>query len=418
MVEHSLEDAAGQSSRSALAGAVWSRAFDKAIVSLAASRLAGALQGSIIVSLPSGITVTLGDDTGGETAQVQLVSYKPLWRCMTRGPLGFAESYMRDELRSSDLAAVFRFFIANKPALDEAGRGWFRVRRQDRSYHGARRNTRTGSRRNIAEHYDLGNDFYRLWLDAGMQYSSALYRNDHACLEAAQAAKLDAVMHALDLKPDMSVLEIGCGWGAVAERVVAAGAELVALTLSTEQATYTRERLSALRERSVASDIRLQDYRDVDGCYDRVVSIEMIEAVGEEYWPAYFETVKQRLAPGGAAVIQAITIEEKSFAEYRGTTDFIQRYVFPGGMLPTKARIVEEAAAAGLVCETLEEFGLSYARTLRQWRRRFKAAWPEIQKLGFDERFRRLWNYYLVYCEVGFEQNVIDVALYRLRHAE
>lgn len=415
MVDRSLER---RNTRAALMPASgrlsWRRMLDKAILGQAKRRLKGRLVGTITITFPSGRSERFGTGGDGIDAEVRVRTYRPLLRCLHRGPLGFAESYLRDEVETPDLMEVFRFFIANQPALDQAGKGWFRVRRRDKAYHGARRNTRRGSRRNIAEHYDLGNAFYSLWLDEGMQYSSALFREHGLTLEAAQQAKLDLIMESLALKPGMKVLEIGCGWGAVAERTALAGGDLVGLTLSREQAAYARERLDRLTGAPGRGEIRIEDYRDVSGTYDRLVSIEMIEAVGEEYWPAYFETLKSRMAPDGAAIIQAITISEDYFESYRNGTDFIQRYVFPGGMLPTKTAISEQAARAGLDCETIREFGPSYAETLKIWRERFDAAWPQIRALGFDERFRRLWNYYLMYCEAGFETNAIDVGLYRL----
>jgi cyclopropane-fatty-acyl-phospholipid synthase len=281
-------------------------------------------------------------------------------------------------------------------------------------YHRSRSNTRAGSRANISAHYDLGNAFYRLWLDPSMTYSSALYASPHQSLETAQHAKCDRILDALELQSGQRLLEIGCGWGHFAMRAAERGAQVTGLTLSQEQL----QEAQSLAERSgqnERTEFRLQDYRDTTETYDRIASVEMIEAVGEENWPDYFKTLHDRLTAGGTAVLQAITIDEAIYDTYRAKADFIQRYIFPGGTLPTHALIEQHAQAAGLTFETVELFGASYAKTLAEWRRNFHAAWPEIAKLGFDERFKRMWDYYLAYCEAGFERGTCDVGIYRLR---
>lgn len=388
--------------------------LDRLIARFARSRLDRlAFIGGLVVVLPSGVAIQVGRPGPGD-ARVRLFSHRPVWSGLRRGALGFAESFLAGECAVDNLTSLFDFFIVNKDALEEAGGGWLRADKRDRAFHFSRENTRSGSRRNIAEHYDLGNPFYRLWLDAGMQYSSGIYRGASDTLEVAQRVKLDRVMASLDVRPSDTVLEIGCGWGAVLEEVARAGAHAVGLTLSEEQARFARARLAGVPG-GAEVDIRLQDYRDVDGQFDRIVSIEMIEAVGEKYWPTYFQTLRRALKPDGHAVIQAITIRPSSFVAYRREPDFIQRYVFPGGMLPTVPLMRVEARRAGLDFETIESFGTSYAQTLRDWRERFEACWPKIEKLGFDDRFRRLWLYYLTYCEAGFDGGVIDVGLYKLR---
>ena len=313
-----------------------------------------------------------------------------------------------------DLKALFEFYLANEAAITRAMPHVNDTRSADRSHHLSRANTRAGSRRNIADHYDLGNAFYSLWLDPSMLYSSGIYRDADDTLEAAQAEKLARILESLELSGGETLLEIGCGWGALATAAAQANARVTAITISAEQLAGARSRIA---EAGVAdrAEVRFEDYRDTTGTFDRLVSIEMIEAVGEENWPLFFGTVSNRLKPGGSAVIQAITIHEDAFARYRENPDFIQRYIFPGGMLPTVELMTERAGDARLAFETVERFGMSYALTLAEWRRRFEAAWPEIAKLGFDERFRRMWRYYLVYCEIGFERGLIDVGLYRLR---
>jgi cyclopropane-fatty-acyl-phospholipid synthase len=276
-----------------------------------------------------------------------------------------------------------------------------------------RANTLTGSRRNIVEHYDLGNEFYRAWLDPSMSYSSALYRDADMTLEDAQRAKQDRILALLDLKPGDTTLEIGCGWGSLAARVAAAGGPVTALTLSPSQRAFA---LDALAKAGLADrvDVRLQDYREVEGRFDRIVSIEMLEAVGEAYWPVYFDRLRSLLKPGGVAVLQVITIDHARLAAYSKCPDFIQRHVFPGGMLLSPEAIQAQVDRAGLQLDSSENFGLSYAATLAEWHQRFTAAWPTIAAQGFSPRFRKFWEYYLAYCEGGFRAGAIDVGLWRI----
>lgn len=370
--------------------------------------------GRLNLELPSGAGAIIGDPTAPTEAQMALRSYAALWKIVRRGALGFAESYIDGDIDTKDLKALFELYLANEPAITRAMPRLNETRYLDRRFHLSRRNTRNGSRRNIADHYDLGNAFYRLWLDASMLYSSGIYGEGAATLEDAQATKLHRILDSLELRGDETLLEIGCGWGALACAAAEQGAQVKAITISAEQLAGARERVAAAGL-SHRVELRFEDYRDTAGCFDRLVSIEMIEAVGEENWPLFFGAVGERLRPGGLAVIQAITIRDDAFAEYRRNPDFIQRYIFPGGMLPTVELIHRRAKDAGLEFETIERFGASYAATLAEWRHRFEATWPEIAKLGFDERFRRMWRYYLTYCEIGFEQGLIDVGLYRLR---
>ena len=329
------------------------------------------------------------------------------------GDHGFADGYLDGDWSTPELSQLLELFMRNETVLTpQAESGWLGLAR-NRLAHWRRANTRRGSRRNIAAHYDLGNDFFLPWLDDGMNYSSALYAGGDT-LEQAQVRKLDRAAALLELSGGERVLEIGCGWGALAERLIRRhGASVTGVTLSTEQLGYARARLAGAIKRGGA-DLRLQDYRDIDGRYDRIASIEMIEAVGESYWPAYFAKLRTSLRNGGMALLQAITIDERRFAAYRKRPDFIQRYIFPGGLLPTASIIEREAARAGLKLVHCESFGDSYAKTLHEWRRRFLRAWPHIEPLGFNERFRRMWEYYLAYCEVGFRFGVIDVSFFKL----
>jgi cyclopropane-fatty-acyl-phospholipid synthase len=281
-------------------------------------------------------------------------------------------------------------------------------------YHLFNRNDRKGSRKNIHAHYDLGNSFYSHWLDPSMTYSSAIFERPGQPLKDAQNAKYAALAQTLTLEPRHHVLEIGCGWGGFAEFAAKEiGARVTAVTISPSQHDFARKRLFDLGLAEKA-DIQLIDYRDVQGRFDRVASIEMFEAVGEAYWPTYFSKVHDVLAPGGRAGLQIITIRDELFEHYRNQTDFIQRYIFPGGMLPSETRLKAETARAGLDWRDVRRFGQNYADTLAEWGRRFEGAWDDITKLGFDERFRRLWRFYLSYCEAGFRTertNVIQLGL-------
>lgn len=370
--------------------------------------------GSITIELPGGRRFEHAARLPGPHGVLILVRWRALRKMVLGGDLGFAEAYIDGDWTTPDLTALIELAARNGSAIDAAIVPAWPVRLASRLLHRWRDNTRAGSRRNIMAHYDLGNAFYERWLDRGMTYSSALFTAPQQSLEDAQTAKQDRVLELLDLAGDERVLEIGCGWGGLAERLVAAGARVTGLTLSPAQLDYARARLAAVADRA---ELRLQDYRDTEGSFDRIVSIEMLEAVGERFWPVYFERLAARLAPGGLAVLQVITIEQRRFEGYRRNVDFIQRYVFPGGMLPSPPVLRQQIEAAGLRLLDAETFGDSYARTLAAWRDRFQAAWPELAAMGFPPAFRRLWEYYLCYCEAGFRTGAIDVGLYRLAHA-
>jgi len=370
--------------------------------------------GTLTVTLPSGATIRHQGVREGPEAVLMVRRWRALWWMMFEGAIGLARAYIEDDCRSPDLKALLDFGMQNEGTAVETAWRLVPSHLRERIHHARRANTRRGSRRNIAAHYDLGNDFYRLWLDAGMNYSCARYGPAAQTLEQAQEAKLDRVAELLEVQPEQRVLEIGCGWGPLAERLIERhGCRLTGLTLSTEQLEFARARLSH-RGMTENAELRLQDYRDIEGGFDRVVSIEMLEAVGEHYWPTYFAKLRQALTETGIAVLQAITIAEARFADYRRQPDFIQRYIFPGGMLPTMTIIRREAARAGLRLVACESFGASYVRTLAEWRRRFLGRWTEIQALGFDLRFKRMWEYYLSYCEAGFAAGAVDVNLLKL----
>ena len=371
-------------------------------------------RGRLSVVLPDGAAVMHRGALPGQEAQLELRSWKPLRALLLGGGNGFSECYIAGDWSSPDLAAFLRFCAENMAALKtEAGstRGAGLIARLR---HWCNRNSRAGSRRNILAHYDLGNSFYARWLDASMTYSSALYTAQEEDLADAQMRKLARIAELLQAGPGADILEIGCGWGALAEQLASCGARVTGLTLSPAQVQYARARLAAagLEERA---EIVLRDYRDENGVYDHIVSIEMLEAVGEAWWPSYFAALRARLKPGGRAVLQVITIDEGCFDDYRRHPDFIQLHVFPGGMLPTKSAIAAQAARAGLMLTGTEFFGQSYALTLAEWRRRFLRAWPEIEREDrFAPQFKRLWEYYLAYCEAGFVTGMTDVGLYVL----
>ena len=379
--------------------------------------LAAMDRGRLTFVLPDGARVDCRGPKPGPEATIVIHKMSALRRLLLSGDVAFAEAFIRGEWTTPDLAAAIEVAAVNGDAFMRAVEGSAPARFANWLMHRLRANSRAGSRRNIAAHYDLGNDFYRLWLDPQMFYSSGIYRSADETLESAQENKINRILDLLDARNGQSVLEIGCGWGGLAAAIAKTGAGAVTgLTLSNEQLAFAK---NVVRQHGIESkvDLRLQDYRDVGGVFDRIVSIEMIEAVGAEYWPVYFSTLRDRLAVNGHIVLQAITIEDSRFATYINTPDFIQRYIFPGGALPCPRALQEEAHRAGLRIETIENFGEGYARTLSEWRSRFHENWDEIEKLGFDPSFRRLWDYYLCYCEGGFRAGAIDVGLYRLSHA-
>jgi cyclopropane-fatty-acyl-phospholipid synthase len=371
--------------------------------------------GALTVIFPNGRTRTVGSPSTGEHAVLRLNNFKVLSEAMQRGTVGFAAAYMRGDIESDDLTALFRFFLQNRDMFEQANPGFFRRAAGDLHYHLSRRNTLEGSRKNIAEHYDLGNDFYGQWLDPSMTYSSAVFTSGDQSLEEAQLVKYRRVADMAGVTEGSSVLEIGCGWGGFAETVARHyKANLRGITLSAEQLKYGQERLAKQGLDNFATLV-FEDYRHTEGQFDHIGSIEMIEAVGEDNWPSYFQTVHDRLKPGGTAAIQAITINEADFDGYRSGPDFIQRYIFPGGMLLTKTVMKEFGDKYNLVLENVETFRLSYAKTLKLWRERFLERWPMIAPLGYDEEFKRKWVYYLSYCEAGFTEGSIDVGIYQYR---
>ncbi|MFO1315261.1 MAG: cyclopropane-fatty-acyl-phospholipid synthase family protein [Burkholderiales bacterium] len=379
--------------------------------------------GRVDVTGPDGVRRTFGP--GGppapgvkaNPAELVLVDWQVAANALKGGDVAFAEDYMRGRWDTPDLTQLLTVLAANQQALERAFYGHWWTRGLLRFRHWLNANTRRQARRNIVAHYDLGNAFYAQWLDPTMTYSAALFDGDPSRpLSAAQQAKYDRILRELALPAGARVLEVGCGWGGFAETAARAGHHVTGISLSDAQTGWARDRIAraGLADRA---DLRLQDYRDVRGSFDGVASIEMFEAVGERWWPAYFRAVRDALAPGGRACIQTITIADARFERYRTQSDFIQQYVFPGGMLASPSRFVTLAADAGLRLVDAHAFGRDYAETLKRWLSAFDRALPEVRAQGFSERFVRCWRFYLAYCAAGFDTQTTDVAQYTLARA-
>lgn len=397
------------------APSLWTHILSRLLEWAALPLIGNPQHGAVTVVMPDGRSRTAGKPQPGLHAVLKLNNFKVLTNSMRRGTLGFAEAYINGDIEVDDLTALFRFFLQNRSMFENANKGFFRRAAQDVAYHVSRANTKEGSKANISEHYDLGNDFYGEWLDPSMTYSSAVFTSGDQSLEEAQRAKYHRVADMAGVKPGETVLEIGCGWGGFAETIARDyGANLYGITLSKEQLKFAQERMKRQGLDNLAT-LHFEDYRDTQGQFDHIGSIEMIEAVGYEHWPTYFKALHDRLKPGGTAAIQAITIDEAQFDWYLKNPDFIQRYIFPGGMLMTKQAMKEQGEKVGLVLEQVECFRLSYAKTLRLWRERFLERWNMIAPLGYDEAFKRKWVYYLCYCEAGFAEGNIDVGIYQYR---
>jgi cyclopropane-fatty-acyl-phospholipid synthase len=380
-------------------------------IQVLSSQLFKLQHGRLSITLPDGSTHHFG--SGALHASLVLKSYKPLSELVLKGDLAFAESYLRGEWESPDLTLVFDLALKNEDLFSLDNNGGFLFRTFNRLRHIFNNNSKRGSKRNISFHYDLGNSFYKEWLDDSMTYSSALFEGGES-LEAAQLNKYLTIAEMADLGKGDRVLEIGCGWGGFSQ--VAAeefGCHIEGLTLSKEQLDYATQRYSSHNIAHQAS-ASLTDYRDSEGQYDKIISIEMFEAVGYENWGTYFETIKNRLKPGGTAILQVIIIEDQRFESYRNQVDFIQRYIFPGGLLPSVEALTNTIGEYDLELQDTLFFGQSYAKTCQIWQESFQHAWDDIHTMGFDLRFKRMWNYYLSYCISGFKAGMIDVGLFKI----
>ncbi len=384
-------------------------------LSLVSKRFLGTLErlqyGSLTLVEPDGTTHNFKSPNEGPAATWTLHTWEVLRNAMTRGDIALGEDYIAGKWETDSIEALFSVFLMNMDVLegDYAHGNWISRMGFNLYNRFMRRNSKNGSRQNIEAHYDVGNDFYKLWLDETMTYSSALYKDGNTDLITAQRAKYGRMLDRVNGAD--SVLEIGCGWGGFAEEALKQSRKVTGLTISPSQHAYATERLDG------KADIRLQDYRDTEGLFDSIVSIEMFEAVGERYWPVYFKTIGERLKRGGKAVIQTITIGDEFFEGYRTRSDFIRHYVFPGGMLPSAKKFVEEAAKSGLKCLDLYSFGQDYAQTLREWLTQFDAKREDILSMGYSEAFIRNWRFYLGICAASFAVNRTSVVQVELTHA-
>ncbi|MGN6425164.1 MAG: class I SAM-dependent methyltransferase [Asticcacaulis sp.] len=378
--------------------------------------------GALEVVFPDGKSLTLHGKQPGPTGVLLVKDFHFMQRVLASGDIGFCDGFREGEWDTPDLATLLEVLTLNSEKLGQLFTGNIVTQTINNILHALRKNTKKGSQRNIFEHYDLGNSFYDQWLDQTMTYSSALFDGErfreHKDLSAAQTAKYARLAELVDLQPGQHVLEIGCGWGGFAQYAAeTVGAHVTGVTISRAQHDYAVERMARLGLSDKVT-IRLMDYRDIQGQFDAVVSIEMFEAVGESYWGVYFDKLRDVLKKGGKAGLQIITIADDMFEDYKSRADFIQKYVFPGGMLPSAQKLVEQTHAAGLKLVSNFGFGHDYAETLKQWGQRFEAAWKEGRIKGFDAQFRKLWLFYLAYCEAGFRTERTNVLQLQLQRAD
>jgi len=372
-------------------------------------------RGRIDFMLQDGRTFRAEGTNPGPVSEIHVHNDDTFARLVREGDLGFCDAYIEGWWSTPDLQAFLDFLRSDNDVLYDGFPGMMFVRVYERMRHWMNRNTREQAKKNISHHYDLGNGFYGLWLDETMTYSSALFDTGQESLEAAQTAKYASLVDQMGAQPGDHVLEIGCGWGGFAEYAAKErGLNVTCLTISQEQFNFAKERIEKAGLSGQVT-FKMQDYRDEDGAYDGIASIEMFEAVGEKYWPVYFDTVRDRLKPGKKATLQIITLTEERFETYRKGVDFIQKYIFPGGMLPSPTALRDEVQKAGMEVVSSLEFGESYSQTLRRWHETFNAKWEDVQRLGFDDRFRRMWNFYLTSCAAAFHSGNCDVTQITIR---
>lgn len=365
--------------------------------------------GALDIALPDGRVFQIKAENPGPNARVDIINPDVFSRLAREGDMGFSDAYLEGWWTSPDLQAFLDLVFANNREVGHGFPGGFLVQYYERFFHWLRGNSKTQARKNISYHYDLGNDFYGKWLDETMTYSSALFKTGQEDMAKAQLQKYEQLCDEMGMKEGDHLLEIGCGWGGFAEYAAGArGAQMTCLTISQEQHDFAKERMfkAGLADKV---DVVMRDYRDEKGTYDGIASIEMFEAVGESYWPTYFNAVHDRLKPGANASLQIITIDNELFPQYRKTVDFIQKHVFPGGMLPSPNALRQQVEQAGMKYIKSVEFGESYSITLRRWYETFNAAWPEITNASFDQRFKNMWDFYLTSCAAGFHYGTTDV---------
>ena len=382
----------------------WTKLFLRTLENLAV--------GEIKLTTPNGEVLNFSGEANGVSVHLRINDWRFCERIFMKSDIGLGESYMLGEWESDNVNGLIRLAVENENALKNIVKGSVLSILFYRLKHLLNRNTKKGSKRNILAHYDLGNDFYSLWLDESMTYSSALFAPEGCNLKEAQLCKYQNIIDQLNAKPGAHILEIGCGWGGFAEYAAAQGFKITGITISEEQYQFARKRV---KQFGASVDIQLKDYRDLEGSFDHVVSIEMFEALGKAYWSKYFEVIRKVLKPNGSAVIQTITIRDESFASYSRGTDFIQQYIFPGGMLPGPSRFVISAQKKGLQLTGRTDFGQDYAKTLAEWESNFTNVEQEVRSLGFDDTFIRMWRFYLKYCQGGFESGKLGVSQFRLQ---
>lgn len=378
------------------------------------SRLDCLAYGSLEITA-NGRRFILNGKSSGATARIEIVNFSDfIKKLYIKGDIGFAEAYMAGDWRTHDLTGLLYLLAKNRHRFTRLRRASRLSNMVNRLHHWTRRNTKQGSAKNIEAHYDLGNSFYKLWLDSSMTYSCALFQSEDESLANAQNNKYQRILDLLDPQPGSKLLEIGCGWGGLAITAARQGFKVDGITLSPSQLSWANEKVI---DEGLSSEINLSltDYRDISGEYDHIVSIEMFEAVGEAYWGDYMAQISNHLKPGGSAALQVITLDKKVFNDYREKPDFIQRYIFPGGMLPPISTLIETAEKFGLKLERNDKFGLDYAETLKQWQINFNQASDKVIAQGFDQRFIRMWRYYLSYCEAGFRDGRLDLHQILLR---
>jgi cyclopropane-fatty-acyl-phospholipid synthase len=372
--------------------------------------------GVLDIRLPDGRIFRSTGPAPGPVAEIHIHNPDCFTRLIREGDLGFSDAYLDGWWSTPDLQAFMDLVHMGSQTVYDGFPAITFVRAYERLRFWLHRNHREQAKKNISYHYDLGNDFYRLWLDDTMTYSSAIFDTGQESLERAQTAKYASMVDQMGVKPGDHVLEIGCGWGGFAEYAAKErGLKVTGLTISQEQFNYASERIQKAGLSDMV-ELRMQDYRDCGGTFDGIASIEMFEAVGEKYWPAYFATVRDRLHTDGRATLQIITVADRRWEIYRKGVDFIQKYIFPGGMLPSPTVLREEVGKAGLQVKGSREFGLSYDQTLRRWHETFNARWDEVRDMGFDDRFRRMWNFYLTSCAAAFKTGTCDVTQITLAH--
>jgi cyclopropane-fatty-acyl-phospholipid synthase len=371
--------------------------------------------GQLTLVSPEGEKFIFRGTQSGIEANIQIHDWLVCKACLKSGDIGLAETYIDGLWDSTDIQSLLRLFLLNRQVIEKAIYGSWLGRLGYRIKHWLNKNSKTGSKKNIHAHYDIGNAFYSLWLDPSMTYSSACFKNKDTSLIEAQEAKYQRIIDSINVHAGQNILEVGCGWGGLMEAASNQGINIDCLTISQEQAAYARDRAARIKSNSSGKvNILLQDYRDHQNQYDGIASIEMFEAVGEKYWPTYFEMIQRCLKPGKKACIQTIVIADNLFDKYRRSSDFIQQYVFPGGMLPSIEKFKEAAQSKGLIVEDVYEFGEDYQKTLCLWHQKFNQHLQEIKQQGFDEKFIRLWNLYLMYCAAGFAEKSTSVVQFTL----